>query len=1293
MFDYFTLDGVTNTDPNFNTYVVLPSIDALQEFKVQTGVYPAEFGHEATQINVLTKSGGNQYHGALFEFLRNDVLDAKPYSFTNKPQAKSPFKWNDFGFELDGPVRIPKLFNGQNRLFFMANYEALRQRQNFQSIYSVPTAAMFSGDFSGIANTIYDPLTKLPFPGNVIPASRIDPISKKLLQYYAPANVPGAGLQNNFVRSDAAPRNRDGFVLRMDFVESSKSQWSGRYSWGDENQATQGLTLDGSKIVTNYEQYMGSNTRTFSPNVVNEARFGYTRFFNSIGTFLAFNTDVVGSVGIPNFSGGMPVTWGIPNITLLNYSSIGDNTDGPYANSNNSLQFVDNLSWIRGKHTFRFGGEYTRQNYDQVGNQFSRGQFTFQANATLSPTKTGGDSFADFLLGDLYQSEVAVAVATANFQRNMFHAWVDDTWKVTPKLTLALGLRYELTPPFYDTLGNLFTVNLPHIVYGANANPSLYPQFMRQGNCTDPYQGISIQWPQITTVCSNGALNKNLMKTQYFNFAPRIGIAYSPTSKWVARMGFGTFYNQDIGNAVFDMARNIAGRIRVTNNVAGTPNIFWGNALAAVGGGAKAQITSPFAFVDAYSHKTPYTFEYLLNIQRQLANNWLVEFGYLGSLSRHLYGFRDANQPAPGTTPLATRLPFPNFGVIQYVNDGSNGHYDSGSVKLTKRFSGGLSAISSYTFSKSMDNTSGVRVQGFDTLYPQNSNCLQCERGLSSFDVRHRFVTSVLYDLPVGRGRMLDAKNAVLNGVVGGWQLGGIWTVQSGLPQNITIGGVDRSNTGVGYDRPNATGVSPYLSSPTPSRWFNPAAYTEPDPGTFGNVGRNTLVGPGTFALDFDLHKEFRMPYREGPRAAVPAGGFQCVKPSGMVEPQREHSGGRGIPGATLDQCAPGLRRGVGHRDSDAANPDRFEVSLLRVMTRRCLVTLLGAAPAMGAPAGPDVRALYDRSVVIDALANPQSFNVPWPPQYRGLNEEQLASARSSGITALNVTVNDGTLEDTVAHIAFWQGEVERNPRLFSIIRNAGDIAAAKQAGLVGLMLGFQGTDVLGSDLNRLVMFRRMGVRIMQLTYNTRSLAGDGCLEPGNAGLSAFGLQMVARMNELGIAVDLGHCGTQTCLDAIAASKKPVLITHTGCRAVFNHPRNKPDEVLRAVSAKGGVVGIFLMPFLGTPTTKDLVVRHIDHAVQVCGIDHVGIGTDQSITPIRVTPEYRQALEAIGRARQAAGAAAPGEDQPPYTPELNSPRRLEMIAGALAERGYREEDLRKVIGANFQRVLTEIWGG
>jgi hypothetical protein len=871
MFDYFTLDGVTNTDPNFLTYIVLPSIDAIQEFKVQTGVYPAEFGHEATQINVLTKSGGNVYHGALFEFLRNDVLDAIPYSFTANHANKQPFKWNDFGFELDGPVRIPKLFNGKDRLFFMANYEAKRQRQNTQGVYSVPTAAMFGGNLSALSSIIYDPNSgvggsnKTPFPNNVIPATRLDPISQKFLKYYPSAILPG--LSNNYTQLNSSPLNRDGFTLRMDWIESSKSQWTGRYSWGAEDQESTGLSITGSKILVNYEQYLGSNTRSITPSLVNEARYGYSRFFNSTGTYSAFNVDTVGSLGIPGLKSGSPVTWGVPAISLNGdgFTGIGDNTDGPYANDNNTLQVVDNLSWIKGKHTFRFGFEYNRQNYNQVGNQFSRGNFVFQPNVTRSSALTGGDAFAEFLLGDLFQSTVAVAIANATYQRNVEAAFIDDTWKITPKLTMSLGLRYELTPPFKDTKGDLFTVAIPQLYFGANAPSSVpYPYFVRQGKCTDPYAGLSIHWTNTNAVCSNGTLPDELMKTSYTDFAPRIGISYSPDSKTVVRVGAGIFYNQDIGNAMFDMSRNIAARVTLNADTS-TPTLFYSNAVPG-GSGATAQIPPPYAYVDAYSHRTSYTMQFLLNIQREFHRDWLLEAGYMGGESHHLQGFQDANQGTPGTTGAApSRFPFSNFGIIQLVADGANANYNALNVKATRRFSQGLSVISSYTFSKSIDETSGIRVQGFDTLFPQNSYCMRCERGLSSFDVRNRFVTSVLYDLPIGKGRMIEVKNAPLNALVGGWQVGGILTAQSGLPGTLSIGGVDNAGTGAGgYDRPNATGVSPYASNQTASRWLNLAAFVEAPPGQFGNVGRNTIEGPAIVNFDSEIHKEFRMPYKEG---------------------------------------------------------------------------------------------------------------------------------------------------------------------------------------------------------------------------------------------------------------------------------------------------------------------------------------------------------------------------------------------------------------------------------------------
>jgi hypothetical protein len=891
MFDYFTLDGVTNTDPDFNTYVVLPSIDAIQEFKVQTGVYPAEFGHQASQINVLTKSGGNLYHGALFDFVRNDVFDSIPYAFTSNHPKKSPFKWNDYGFEIDGPVRIPKLFNGKNRLFFMANDEWKTQRQNSQALYTLPTAAEEQGNLSALSATIYDPstggttgATKTPFAGNVIPTSRLDPISQKFMNYYAAAALPTAN--NNFPFGVSSPVNRDGFILRMDFVESSKSQWTGRYSWGDENQSSNGLGGLGSKILTNYEQYLGSNTRTITPSLVNEARYGYTRLFNSIGTLSAFSNDVVSALGVPGLQPGLPATWGIPNISLNGdgFSAIGDSTDGPYVIQNNSLQLVDNVSWIKGKHTFRFGFEYTRQNFNQVGNQFSRGNFVFQPNATQSPTHTGGDAFAEFLLGDLYQSTVAVAIASANYQRNAEAAFIDDTYKITPKITLSLGLRYELTPPWVDQLNNDFTVAIPQLYFAPQAPQSIWPYFVREGTCTNPYSGLAINWTNTAgtagssanpaPVCSNGKYPDALMNTQYANFAPRIGVSWSPDSKLVVRTGFGIFYNQDIGNAVFDMARNIAGRVTQTSGqnggTVGVPNLFYSNAVPG-GSGAVAQIPPPYAYADALSHKTSYTMQYLLNVQREFAGNWVVEAGYLGTLSHHLYGFQDANQGIPfgyigngAVTPVASRLPFLNYGVIQLVQDGGNANYNALSVKATRRFSQGVSVISSYTWSKSIDDTSGIRVQGYDTLFPQNSNCIDCERGLSSFDVRSRFVTSVLYDIPVGKGRRLDISNSVLNSIVGGWQTGGILTLQSGVPGTLSIGSVDNASTSDGgYDRPIATGVSPYLSNPTPSRWLNPAAFVEAPPGFFGNVGRDTITGPGIANIDFEVHKQFKMPYSE----------------------------------------------------------------------------------------------------------------------------------------------------------------------------------------------------------------------------------------------------------------------------------------------------------------------------------------------------------------------------------------------------------------------------------------------
>ena len=366
------------------------------------------------------------------------------------------------------------------------------------------------------------------------------------------------------------------------------------------------------------------------------------------------------------------------------------------------------------------------------------------------------------------------------------------------------------------------------------------------------------------------------------------------------------------------------------------------------------------------------------------------------------------------------------------------------------------------------------------------------------------------------------------------------------------------------------------------------------------------------------------------------------------------------------------------------------------MVTRRKWIGSAYAAAALArtAETNDDLSDLYRRSIVIDALANAGTFNVMWPPQ-GPLTVNQLSNIVTSGITAINHTVTIGAadFESTVAGLAFWERQVELHPDRLCVIRKHADLAQAKRDSKLALIFGFQRTNMLGDQLTRIELFRNLGVRIMQLSYNDRSLYGDGCLESANGGLSFLGRQAVAEMNRVGVAVDLSHCGQQTTADGIKVSKRPVLLSHTGCNAVHPHPRNKNDAELRAMAEKGGVVGIYIMPFLDVDGTRDtaLVVRHIEHTMKVCGEDHVGIGSDLSITPIEETPEYRAAAAKFVQTRKVMGNAAPGENLPLYIPELNHPKRIESVAVALRRRGHTTAQIEKVIGGNFTRVLKDIW--
>ena len=502
-------------------------------------------------------------------------------------------------------------------------------------------------------------------------------------------------------------------------------------------------------------------------------------------------------------------------------------------------------------------------------------------------------------------------VANAKFQRNVFHTFIDDTWKATPKLTLSLGLRYELTPPFTNKLGDYFTVKIPKIDFAANAPQADWPFFVRQGNgCTDPYQGLKIHWTSTNAVCGGG-LSNNLRETKYKNFAPRVGIAYALGDKTVIRTGFGIFYMQDIANAeYFDMARNIAARVDLTTTTANP--VLWSNAIPG-GNGTTVQVPPPFAWAAAPDHATPYTIQYILNVQRQLGASWALEVGYFGSESHHLYGFQNLNQAVPGPlNSINSRRPFANYGVLSFVNDAFNGNYNAGSVKLTRRFGNGISLNTNYTWAKSLDNASGTRTQGLDTLFPQDSRCLRCEYGLSSFDVRHRWVLGAVYDLPIGRGKLLGIKNSVANAIVGGWQLSTNSTIQSGVPQTLTIGINNAGTNNPLPDRPSYSGVgNGYLSTPVPTtqglRWFDPASFISSPQGTFGNVGRSSILTPHLQSIDMALVKKFTMPYSEHHTLQLRFEAFNFLNHPTWGAPNGNVLAGAAFPGAPANAAHQGF--------------------------------------------------------------------------------------------------------------------------------------------------------------------------------------------------------------------------------------------------------------------------------------------------------------------------------------------------------------------------------------------------
>jgi hypothetical protein len=765
----------------------------------------------------------------------------------------------------------------------MSNWEGYKSRLQNTGNFTVLPDAWRNGDFSQLKTILLDPKTRVlsngqytaaPFQtNNVIPQSQLDPTSQKLLAFLPHANVnpgnsatPNSNLQ--IPQNNTVDKNQ--VTERIDFNQNQSSQWFGRFGWTSEDTVNPLLPEQGLTLATISKQYLVSNSWVLSPNKVNEIRFGYTSMFNAVADVLSGKRDVVKELGLP-FAPEVPQSFGVPAVSMSNgLSSWGDNTSAPFVINDSITQVLDNFSWNHGKHSIRFGGEYRYDIFNQYGNQYTRGNPQFNGNYTANPqTLVGGNSAADFVLGHPYRLDLALQLAQGNDTSNSLAFYIDDTYKMTPKLTVTLGLRWEMVQPWLDTMGNMtnfqFKTSLPH---AANVDPSLYPVLVRAGK-GNFFDGLDYVYVNLTgvgqpgpvPVARDGRLGDRLVNTDWNNFAPRFGIAYSPSSKWSIRAGFGVFFSQETANSKFDVNRGSAGRLTDLPDPRAVPTLTYGNSYNPAQ--VPYQLSPGLTWAIQHDIASPYSMMYLLNVQRQLGDSTTLEVGYQGVQDRKLQNQENANAPVPGVTAAQFRAPFPMYPSGIELTDGhGRGNYNGFSTKLSQRYKSGLTTLVAFTWSRAVDNGSAIRGTATDT-YPENPYCaIACEYGPSAFNTPLRLVTSILYELPFGKGKAFLNRGGLANHVVGGWQVTTIFTAQSGRPLN-TVGWDSAGQViqGVG-ERLNSTGISPYAATPSANGWFNVAAFSNPAPGTFGNIQRNSLIGPSTWEADFSAFKNIHFTER-----------------------------------------------------------------------------------------------------------------------------------------------------------------------------------------------------------------------------------------------------------------------------------------------------------------------------------------------------------------------------------------------------------------------------------------------
>jgi hypothetical protein len=858
----FSMDGVDINDPVLSGLIVSPPLDAIGEFKLEQSVYSAEFGRAAGGvINLQMKSGTNQFHGELFEFARNKAFTARSYFDALNP----PFVQNQFGGILGGPIR-------KDKIFFFADYQGTRVRQGQSYIETVPTAAQRAGNLSDQL-PIFDPNTvtgisstgleiRAPFAGNQIPASRISPSTALLLAALPAPNL--GGTVNNFRTSVSNATDFDGGDIRVDALLPRSGNIFARYSVNNARIITPAVfgILGGAPLLSGDSSTQGENiaigyTAVLSPAMVNELRIGFTRKGQHI-----LNTsngqDLSDKFGLPGFNLGTYYTAGLANITGTGLGTIGSSPYSPDHIFDNVFDYSDNVSMTRGKQSLKFGVLFIKRQDNHFEANYPAGDISFSTATTAQASLSGvatGSGLASFLLGYPSGYERDFALAPWHLRSTDFGVFVEDLIRVNDRLNINAGLRYEIFTPLSET----------------NNHISNYDVATR------------------TLLLAGVNTNRTTIQGDDNNFGPRFGFAYALTSDKMTslRGGYGMFYipsktqggtgGRLIYNAPFAITQ------AVSYDTSSVPAYTLGTPIPAPAVGSP---NDPTGSVNMYQvhMRDSYAQQWNLDLQRQIGKSWLADVAYVGTRGLKLWNTENINEAVPGPGPLTSRyLITPNLSSISESYDQGNSIYHSLQVRGEKRLSFGLSFNAAYTWSKSIDSGGSSGTLGPQSQ-PQDVRNPRAERSLSTFDIRNRFVLSALYALPFGRGMMfLPSANRFEDALVGGWQLNGIFTDQSGLPFSPTISS-NPANTNSAFLRPNRIGNG---ALPKGQRsihdWFDISAFALPAVFTYGDSRPDILIGPGTVNLDLSAFKSFAI--TEGVRLQFRAEAFNFFNHPDFANP------------------------------------------------------------------------------------------------------------------------------------------------------------------------------------------------------------------------------------------------------------------------------------------------------------------------------------------------------------------------------------------------------------------------